>query len=33
MKRKSDPQSKTEPLPNLHLTVPRQHINLKMTYF
>ena len=31
--RKSNLQSKTEPLPNLHLVVPRQHINLKRTYF
>ena len=33
IKRKSDPQPRTEPLPILHLAVPRQHINFKMTYF
>ena len=33
IKRKSNLQLKTEPLPNLHLTLPRQHINLKKTYF
>ena len=33
IKRKSNPQPKTESLPNLHLAVPRQHINLKSTYF
>ena len=33
MKRKSNPQRKTESLPNLHLAIPRQHIKLKMTYF
>ena len=33
IKRKSNPQLKTEPLPNLHLAVQRQHINLKSTYF
>ena len=32
-KHKSEPQPETEPLPNLHLAVPRQHINLKITYF
>ena len=33
IKRKSNPQTKTEPLSNLHLAVPRQHIKLKRTYF
>ena len=33
IKRKSNPQPKTESLPNLHLAVPRQHINFKNTYF
>ena len=27
--RKSDPQPKTEPLPNLCLAIPRQHIIVK----
>ena len=33
MKRKSGPQLKTEPLPNIYLAVSREHINFKMTYF
>ena len=31
--RRSNPKPKTEPLPNLHLAVTRQHIRLKRTYF
>ena len=33
IKRKSNPQPKTKPLPNLHWAVPRQHIKIKKTYF
>lgn len=31
--RKSNHQHKTEPFPNLHLAVPREHIRFKRTYF
>ena len=33
IKRKSNLQSNTKPLPNLHLAVQREHITLKRTYF
>ena len=29
IKRKSEPQPKTESLPNLHLAIPKKYINLK----
>ena len=33
IKRKINPQPKTEPLPKLHLAVPRQHTKSNRTYF